>query len=95
MLKWLFRLVVLVVVVWFAETVQLGRHSLLGHLFAIAHTRAAKDLADGTKEAGGQLARRVRQELRADGGVERGRPDERLDDRDRAGLQKLVKERGR
>jgi hypothetical protein len=66
--RFLFSLMVLAVVVWFATTVPLGKRTLWGHLRAIAGTQEAKDLAEGTAEEAHKVAERMRQ-LRLDGGA--------------------------
>jgi hypothetical protein len=36
---------------WVGTTVQLGSHTLFGHLHAIAETKESQDLFDGTKQS--------------------------------------------
>ncbi len=92
MLKWLFRLVALVAIVWFGAMVPLGRRTLFGHLWAIAHTQEAKELGEGAKEASGHLADKVRQEIAVDGGG--AAPSEKLTEHDRKALRELVRQKG-
>jgi hypothetical protein len=63
LLRWLFRLAVLVVVVYFAATVPLGSKTLIGHLRALASTKEAKDLGEGVKEKAGELGEKVKREI--------------------------------
>lgn len=97
LVRWLCSLAVLAVMIWFATTVPLGKRTLWGHLRAIFATQAAKDLADGTEEEARKVARRVREELHADGGTtpRAHRPLDPIDERDRRGLDRLVRERAR
>lgn len=90
-IKLLFWLVVTAAFVWFGTTVRLGRRTLFGHLVAIARTDEAKELAEGTKEEAGKVAERMRRDLAGDGGA----PQEKLDDKDRADLKKLLKEKAK
>jgi hypothetical protein len=87
----MFWLVVTAAFVYFGTTVQLGKRTLFGHLVAIARTREAQDLADGTKEEAGKVAERMRRDLAKDGGA----PAEQLDDKDREELRKLLKEKAK
>lgn len=50
MIRFLFYLAIAIVLVWFATTVQLGKHTLVGHVRAIWHTEEVRDLKDGVKE---------------------------------------------
>lgn len=72
MLRWAFRLLAFVAIVWLAATVPLGKRTLFGHLTAIARTPEARDLAEGTKEQAGRLAEKVREDLAVDGGTGKG-----------------------
>jgi hypothetical protein len=86
LIRWLFSLVLLCVVLWFAVTVPLGKRTLWGHLHAIFATQEAKDLAHGAEEEAKKVADRVREELHRDA----GQPLDPLDEHDRKGLDKLV-----
>jgi hypothetical protein len=69
--RFLLSLVFIVIIVYFATTVQLGKRTLWGHLVAIFSTPAAKDLAEGTKEEAKKVADRLRRELgHHDGGTD-------------------------
>jgi hypothetical protein len=59
--------------IWFAVSVPLGKRTLWGHLVRIARTDEARELASGAKETAADVARRVREELKPDGG-EREKP---------------------
>ena len=101
MLRFLFSLIMLAVLAYFATTVPLGKRTLWGHLVAIFRTEEAKDLVDGTKDEARKLADRLRQGLEADAGVphkpkpESGtaKPLDPMRPEDQRQLQKLVKER--
>lgn len=54
---------ILFVVVYFAVTVPIGKHTLWGHLVRIARSPEAQDLADGAKATAKDAARRAQQEL--------------------------------
>lgn len=89
LIRFLISLAIFAAFIWFATTVTLGKRTLCGHLRAIFSTQEAKDLADGTKEEAKKVADRFRTELAKDGGA----PLDPLDDKDRAGLDKLVKQK--
>jgi hypothetical protein len=48
---------------WFGTQVQLGSHTLFGHLHAIAGTQESQDLFDGTKESAKPLVDDVRRRI--------------------------------
>jgi len=58
----LVRLVVLLVVIvgvaWFGSTVQLGKHTLFGHLVRIWHAQETQDLVEGARETAGPSLQR-------------------------------------
>ena len=87
LVRWLISLAMTIAFVWFAVSVPIGKRTLWGHAVAIFSTKEAKDLADGTKEGAQKVVEKVRAELRKDGGA----PLETLDDKDRRGLDELVK----
>jgi hypothetical protein len=89
LIRFLISLAMFAAFVWFATTVPLGKRTLWGHLRAIFATQEAKDLADGTKEEAKKVADRFREGLAKDGGA----PLDPLDDKDRDGLDKLVKQK--
>jgi hypothetical protein len=103
LLRWLvslmFSFVMLLVVIWFATTVPLGKRTLWGHLRAIFGTQEAKDLAAGTKEEAEKVAKKVKEELHTPD-LSTGTPAKRvhapldpIDERDRHKLDRLVKEK--
>ena len=49
-MRFLVYLVIAIALAWFATTVQLGKHTLVGHVRAIWHTEEVRDLKDGVKE---------------------------------------------
>lgn len=103
LLRWAFWLCALGSMGYFAATVPLGQRTLLGHLRAIASTPEARELGEGAREEAGKVAERVRQQLQAGDGGEAhkgtgapgggGAPAERLDDKDRKALDRMVRER--
>jgi hypothetical protein len=48
---------------WFGTHVQLGSHTLFGHLYAIAGTKESQDLFDGTRTSAGPLVDDVRRRI--------------------------------
>jgi hypothetical protein len=89
LIRLVFSLFIFAVVVWFATMVPLGSRTLWQHVRAIAGTKEAKELAEGTKEE----ARKVADKLRDDHdlGARHGRP---LDDpgvADRKRLDELTR----
>lgn len=64
--RWLFSTLILAIVVWFAVTVPIGKHTLWGHLRRIAATPEAKDLAAGAKEVAKEAVDRAQREMKVD-----------------------------
>jgi len=101
MLRFLFSLIMLAVLAYFATSVPLGKRTLWGHMVAIFRTEQAQDLVDGTKDEAKKLADRLRNGLGTDGGVptkptvEAGtaKPLDPLRHDEQKQMQKLVKER--
>lgn len=74
--RWLFTLLFLCAVLWFATMVPLGKRTLWGHLRAIFATQPAKDLAEGAKEEARKVAERLRDEGKPGGAAKpEGKPD--------------------
>ncbi len=48
---------------WVGTHLQLGPHTLFGHLRAIAQTKESQDLFDGTRESAGPLVDDVRRRI--------------------------------
>jgi hypothetical protein len=71
LLRWAFWLSLIAGCAWVAVTVPLGKRTFVEHLRAIAATREARSLADGTREQAGRLADRVRE------GIGGGSPEPR------------------
>src|SRR5271154_346388 len=99
LIRFLFSLLMLAAVVWFAVNVPLGKRTLWGHLHAIFSTPEAKDLADGTKEEAQKVADKVRQGLHQTDMTTTSRrqhaPLDPVEDSDRKKLQDLVKQKTR
>jgi hypothetical protein len=98
--RFLTSLLFVVVVLWFATNVQLGKRTLWGHLRAIFASQEAKDLAEGTKEEAKKVADKVRDELARDGGSDgeshrAHAPLDPVDAKDQKSLDKLVHEKTR
>ena len=68
---------ILFVVVYFAVTVPIGKHTLWGHLVRIARSPEAQDLADGAKETAKDAARRAQQELDSQRNAQAAEPERR------------------
>jgi hypothetical protein len=69
MIRFLFSLIFIAVIAYFATTVPLGRKTLWQHLVAIFRTDEAKELVDGTKEEAKKLADRVLDGMKPDAGA--------------------------
>jgi len=92
LIRWIFSLLIFAILIWFATMVPLGSKTLWQHVKAIAGTKEAKDLADGTKHEAKKVAERVRGEGKAtDAGV--GAPLDPVDKNDRDGLDRLVRDK--
>lgn len=65
MVRFLVYLVIAIALVWFATTVQLGKHTLVGHVRAIWHTEEVRDLKDGVKERARPAVDRLERGLHA------------------------------
>jgi len=63
MLKLLAFVVLFAGFCWFGTQIQLGSHTLFGHLHAIAETKESQDLFDGTKQSAGPLVNDVRRRI--------------------------------
>ena len=74
MIRFLFYLAIAIVLVWFATTVQLGKHTLVGHIRAIWPTEQVRDLKDGVKERARPAVERLERGLHAASGSEREAP---------------------
>ena len=66
MIRLLVYLIIAIVLVWFATTVQLGKHTLVGHIWAIWHTEEVRDLKDGVKERARPTVERLERGLHTD-----------------------------
>ncbi len=54
---------ILAIVIWFAVTVPIGKHTLWGHLRRIASTPEAQDLATGAKQVAKDAVDRAQREV--------------------------------
>lgn len=63
LVRWLFSCLIFAIVIWFAVTVPIGKHTLWGHLTRIAGSKEARDLADGAKSVAKDAAHRVKSEV--------------------------------
>ena len=50
LIRWLFSIAVLVAFIWFGSTVQLGNHTLFGHIASIWHSKETQDAVKGIKD---------------------------------------------
>jgi hypothetical protein len=62
LVKLLVSLVCLGVFVWWGLTVQLGRHTLFGHIAAIGASKESKELVRGTREKVADLKKKIVEE---------------------------------
>jgi hypothetical protein len=88
LIRWAVSLVIFAIVVFFATTVQLGKRTLFGHIWAIIHTPEAKDLAEGTKEQAKRVAEKMKSEMKNDGA-----PKDAVTTEEQRDLDKLVREK--
>ena len=65
MIRLLVYLAIVIGLVWFATTVQLGKHTLVGHVRAIWHTGEVQDLKQGVKEKARPAVDRLERGMRA------------------------------
>ena len=65
MLRFLIWLAVIIAIAYFASTVQLGKHTLVGHIRAIWHTEQVQDLKDGVKEKAAPAVERLERGVKA------------------------------
>jgi hypothetical protein len=72
MIRFLVYLAIVIALAWFAFTVQLGKHTLAGHIRAIWHTEEVRDLKDGVKEKARPAVDRLERGIHAASGSERG-----------------------
>lgn len=59
---------ILAIVIWFAVSVPIGKHTLWGHLRRIASTPEAKDLATGAKQVAKEAVDRAQREVQGQEG---------------------------
>ena len=74
MIRFLVYLVIVIALAWFATTVQLGKHTLVGHVRAIWHTEEVRDLKDGVKEKARPAVQRLERGIHAATGSEHQAP---------------------
>lgn len=74
MIRFLVYLAIVIALAWFATTVQLGKHTLVGHIRAIWHTEEVRDLKDGVKEKARPAVERLERSIHSAAGSERGAP---------------------
>jgi hypothetical protein len=74
MIRFLVYLVIAIALVWFATTVQLGKHTLVGHIRAIWHTEEVRDLKDGVKERARPAVQRLERGIHAATGSDHEAP---------------------
>ena len=65
MIRFLVYLAIVIGVVYFATTVPLGKHTLVGHVRAIWHTGEVQDLKSGVKEKAGPAVDRLERGVKA------------------------------
>jgi hypothetical protein len=65
MIRFLLYLVIAIGLVYFATTVPLGKHTLVGHVRAIWHTEQVQDLKQGVKDKAGPAVDRLERGVKA------------------------------
>ena len=65
MIRFLVYLAIAIALAWFATTVQLGKHTLVGHIRAIWHTEEVRDLENGVKQKARPAVERLERGMRA------------------------------
>ena len=65
MIRFLLTLVVIAALVYAGATVQLGKHTLFGHIRAIWHTEEVQDLEQGVKDKAGPAMTKVKRGVEA------------------------------
>lgn len=63
LVRFVISTLILGIVIWFAVSVPIGRHTLWGHLRRIAATPEAKDLASGAKQVAKEAVDRAQREV--------------------------------
>jgi len=64
-MRFIIYLALAIGLVYFATTVQLGKHTLVGHVRAIWHAEEVRDLKDGVKEKATPAVERLERGARA------------------------------
>lgn len=65
MIRFLVYLAIAIGIAYFATTVPLGKHTLVGHIRAIWHTGEVQDLKDGVKQKAGPAMDKLERGARA------------------------------
>ncbi|HEX7841634.1 MAG TPA: hypothetical protein VF469_29395 [Kofleriaceae bacterium] len=65
MIRFLVYLALLIGLAWFATSVPLGKHTLVGHFRAIWHTEEVQELKRGVKDKAGPAVDRLERGVRA------------------------------
>jgi hypothetical protein len=65
MIRFLLYLAIAIGIVYFATTVQLGKHTLVGHIRAIWHTSEVQDLKEGVKDKAAPAVNRLERGAKA------------------------------
>jgi hypothetical protein len=65
MLRFIVYLAIAIGIVYFATTVPLGKHTLVGHVRAIWHTEQVQDLKEGVKEKAAPAVDRLGKGMKA------------------------------
>jgi hypothetical protein len=65
MLRFIVYLAIAICIVYFATTVPLGKHTLVGHVRAIWHTEQVQDFKEGVKEKAGPAVDRLGKGMKA------------------------------
>jgi hypothetical protein len=65
MFRFLVYLVIVIGLVYFATSVQVGKRTLVGHVRAIWHTEQVQDLKQGVKDKAGPAVERLERGVKA------------------------------
>jgi hypothetical protein len=109
LVKLLVSLACLGAFVWWGLTVQLGAHTLFGHIAAIGSSKESKELVRGTKDKVADLKKHLvadkatpAKELEVNGEVHSAgsdkavpEPEDRLTNADRRDMKRLLDKRGK
>jgi hypothetical protein len=65
LIKLFFFVLLVVLFIWFGRTVQLGKHTLFGHISRIWQSEETRDLVEGAKTSAGPALDEAKRRLQA------------------------------